>query len=139
MTQECEAQKESIKQLETSLARVQKLVVSKSDEVAQLSARSSALEDSLRALGSALLTQVRPCADKLAFCLLSGRLVPASLSPCTLAENAGGGIVGPTALARQDSTRRLQGLVRPRPSSPTGAVHAPLAFRHIHLHTCNVL
>ncbi len=62
VTQECEAQKESIKQLETSLARVQRLVVSKSDEVAQLSARSSALEDSLRALGTALLTQVRTCA-----------------------------------------------------------------------------
>jgi hypothetical protein len=57
-TQENEVLQQSIKQLETSLARVQKLVVSKSDELAHSSTRSTGLEQSIRSLGSALLAQV---------------------------------------------------------------------------------
>jgi chromosome segregation ATPase len=57
-TQERDGLNESVKTLEASLLKAQKLLASKSAEMATMAVRSSALDESIRSLGSSLLAQV---------------------------------------------------------------------------------
>lgn len=81
---------------------MQKLALSKSEELEKLSARSGALEDSLRSLGSALLTQVLTVLLNDVVC---SRFMPRAsiVNPAMPVRGAGGGIVGPVAHARKES------------------------------------